>query len=70
MVKKAKKIKSTSPSKAKWVYSFEETPRTDKQSLKNLLGGKGANLSEMIKIKLPVPRDLQSQRKLATSFIN
>ena len=39
MVKKAKKIKSTSPSKAKWVYSFEETPRTDKQSLKNLLGG-------------------------------
>jgi len=55
MVKKAKKIKSTSPSKAKWVYSFEETPRTDKQSLKNLLGGKGANLSEMIKIKLPVP---------------
>ena len=55
MVKKAKKIKSTSPSKAKWVYSFEETPRADKQSLKNLLGGKGANLSEMIKIKLPVP---------------
>ena len=55
MVKKTKKIKSTSPSKAKWVYSFEETPRADKQSLKNLLGGKGANLSEMIKIKLPVP---------------
>ena len=55
MVKKTKKIKATSPSKAKWVYSFEETPRADKQSLKNLLGGKGANLSEMIKIKLPVP---------------
>jgi pyruvate, orthophosphate dikinase len=55
MVKKTKKIKATSPNKAKWVYSFEETPRTDKQSLKNLLGGKGANLSEMIKIKLPVP---------------
>jgi len=55
MVKKTKKIKATSPNKAKWVYSFEETPRADKQSLKNLLGGKGANLSEMIKIKLPVP---------------
>jgi len=55
MVKKAKKIKATSPSKTKWIYSFEETPRADKQSLKNLLGGKGANLSEMIKIKLPVP---------------
>mgnify|MGYP002630933670 FL=1 len=55
MVKKTKKIKATSPNKAKWVYSFEETPRADKQFLKNLLGGKGANLSEMIKIKLPVP---------------
>ncbi len=55
MVKKTKKIKATSPNKAKWVYSFEETPRADKQSLKNLLGGKGANLSQMIKIKLPVP---------------
>ena len=55
MVKKTKKIKATSPNKAKWVYSFAETPRADKQSLKNLLGGKGANLSEMIKIKLPVP---------------
>ena len=28
----------------KWVYNFEDTPQADKTSLKNLLGGKGANL--------------------------
>ena len=59
MVKKIKKSiikkKVASTNKAKWVYNFEDTPRSDKQYLKNLLGGKGANLSEMIRINLPVP---------------
>ncbi len=59
MVKKIKKSiikkKVANTNKAKWVYNFEDTPRSDKQSLKNLLGGKGANLSEMIRINLPVP---------------
>ena len=59
MVKKINKSiikkKVASTNKAKWVYNFEDTPRSDKQSLKNLLGGKGANLSEMIRINLPVP---------------
>ncbi len=59
MVKKIKKSiikkKVANISKAKWVYNFEDTPSFDKQSLKNLLGGKGANLSEMIRINLPVP---------------
>ena len=40
---------------ATWVYKFNKTLKKDKASLKNLLGGKGANLSEMIKIGLPVP---------------
>ena len=40
---------------ATWVYNFSKTPKKDKVSLKNLLGGKGANLSEMIRIGLPVP---------------
>ena len=38
-----------------WVYNFSKTPKKDKNGLKNLLGGKGANLAEMIKIGLPVP---------------
>ena len=51
VLKKTKK----KPSNFKWVYNFEETPKLDRKLLKNLLGGKGANLSEMIRIKLPVP---------------
>jgi len=37
--------------KNKYVYSFKE----GKKEMKNLLGGKGANLSEMTGINLPVP---------------
>ncbi|WP_449241227.1 pyruvate, phosphate dikinase [Desulfoscipio gibsoniae] len=36
---------------SKWVYSFEE----GRADMKNLLGGKGANLAEMTNIGLPVP---------------
>lgn len=35
----------------KWVYSFEE----GSEEMRNLLGGKGAGLSEMTRIGLPVP---------------
>ena len=36
---------------AKYVYSFEEGDRT----MKDLLGGKGANLAEMTRLGIPVP---------------
>src|SRR5450759_5322989 len=36
---------------SKWVYRFNEGDK----SMKNLLGGKGANLAEMTGIGLPVP---------------
>ena len=36
----------------KWVYMFDEGDMT----MRNLLGGKGANLAEMTKIGLPVPQ--------------
>ncbi|NTW06160.1 MAG: hypothetical protein HGA27_08610, partial [Peptococcaceae bacterium] len=35
----------------KYVYSFNE----GKAEMKNLLGGKGANLAEMTNIGIPVP---------------
>ncbi|MFA5745381.1 MAG: pyruvate, phosphate dikinase [archaeon] len=35
----------------KWVYDFSE----GNKEMKNLLGGKGANLAEMASLKLPVP---------------
>ncbi|HHT97541.1 MAG TPA: pyruvate, phosphate dikinase [Clostridiales bacterium] len=37
---------------AKWVYLFKEGDA----SMKNLLGGKGANLAEMTKLGLPIPQ--------------
>ena len=35
----------------KWVYKFKE----GNASMRNLLGGKGANLAEMSRLGLPVP---------------
>ena len=48
---------------AKWVYMFTEGDA----SMRNTLGGKGANLAEMTKLGLPVPRDSQSQQMLVHS---
>ena len=36
----------------KWVYSFEE----GNADMRNLLGGKGANLAEMTNLGLPIPQ--------------
>jgi pyruvate, orthophosphate dikinase len=38
-----------------WVYAFEAGKADGSASLKNLLGGKGANLAEMSSLGLPVP---------------
>ena len=46
----------------KWVYSFKEGDMT----MRNLLGGKGANLAEMTSIGLPVP---QGCRRLSATDV-
>ena len=38
-----------------WVYAFGGGTADGDASMKNLLGGKGANLAEMAKLGLPVP---------------
>ena len=40
----------------KWVYMFTEGNAT----MRNLLGGKGANLAEMTNLGLPVPQRLSA----------
>ena len=40
---------------SKWVYSFGNGRAEGEASMKNLLGGKGANLAEMSNLGLPVP---------------
>ena len=70
-VKKAKVSKSKkASSKFKCVYNFDDTPRLNTQSLKNLLGGKGANLSEMIRIKLPVPPGFTITTEACNEYYN
>ena len=39
----------------KWVYNFGDGKAEGDATMKNLLGGKGANLAQMSKIGLPVP---------------
>jgi pyruvate,orthophosphate dikinase len=41
--------------KTRWVYSFGGGGADGDASMKNLLGGKGANLAEMSALGLPVP---------------
>ena len=40
---------------AKWVYSFGNGTAEGRAEMRNLLGGKGANLAEMSSLGLPVP---------------
>ena len=40
---------------SKWVYSFGGGLAEGDTSMRNLLGGKGANLAEMASLGLPVP---------------
>src|SRR6516164_3336576 len=42
-------------SAARWVYGFGGGSADGDASMKNLLGGKGANLAEMSALGLPVP---------------
>src|SRR6266568_4592752 len=41
--------------KTRWVYAFGGGAADGDASMKNLLGGKGANLAEMTSLGLPVP---------------
>ena len=48
----------------KWVYLFEE----GKADMKNLLGGKGANLAEMTKLGLPIPQGFTVTTEACTDY--
>ena len=48
----------------KWVYTFKE----GNMSMRNLLGGKGANLAEMTAIGLPVPQGFTITTEACTQY--
>jgi pyruvate,orthophosphate dikinase len=52
----------------KWVYSFGDGLAEGNASMKELLGGKGANLAEMCSLGLPVPPGFTITTELCTAY--
>ncbi len=53
---------------AQWVYRFGDGGAGGDASMKNLLGGKGANLAEMSNLGLPVPPGFTISTEVCTYF--
>ncbi len=53
---------------AKWVYSFGNGKAEGRADMRNLLGGKGANLAEMSNLGLPVPPGFTITTEVCTTF--
>ncbi len=52
----------------KWVYAFGDGKAEGKAEMRNLLGGKGANLAEMSNLGLPVPPGLTITTEVCTWY--
>lgn len=52
----------------KWVYAFGGGSAEGRSDMKNLLGGKGANLAEMANLGLPVPPGFTITTEVCTYF--
>jgi phosphoenolpyruvate synthase/pyruvate phosphate dikinase len=52
----------------KWVYGFGDGKAEGAAGMKNLLGGKGANLAEMCKLGVPVPPGFTITTEVCTGF--
>jgi len=63
MVRKARKA-----GKKKFVYFFGEGKAEGKAAMKELLGGKGANLAEMTRLGMPVPAGFTISTEVCTYF--
>ncbi|MBQ9235772.1 MAG: pyruvate, phosphate dikinase [Alphaproteobacteria bacterium] len=55
---------------SKWVYTFGNGSAEGDASMRNLLGGKGANLAEMNKVGLPVPPGFTVTTEVCTYYYN
>jgi pyruvate,orthophosphate dikinase len=53
---------------AKWVYSFGNGKAEGRAEMRNLLGGKGANLAEMSNLGLPVPPGFTVTTEVCTYY--
>jgi pyruvate,orthophosphate dikinase len=53
---------------AKWVYTFGDGRAEGESGMRDLLGGKGANLAEMSNLGLPVPPGFTIPTSVCTYF--
>jgi pyruvate,orthophosphate dikinase len=53
---------------SKWVYRFGDGTAEGRSEMKNLLGGKGANLAEMANLGLPVPPGFTVTTEVCTYY--
>ena len=53
---------------SKWVYTFGNGKAEGDANMRNLLGGKGANLAEMNKVGLPVPPGFTVTTEVCTYY--
>lgn len=63
----APKAKATAR-KRKWVYAFGDGKAEGSAAMRNLLGGKGANLAEMSNLGLPVPPGFTITTEVCTYY--
>src|ERR1700704_2029084 len=66
--KAAPKPAADTAKSGKWVYRFGDGKAEGKSSMRDLLGGKGANLAEMANLGLPVPPGFTITTGVCTYF--
>ncbi len=62
------RFREPSTAMTKWVYSFGAGRNEGRPEMRNLLGGKGANLAEMAAIGLPVPPGFTITTDVCTAY--
>jgi pyruvate,orthophosphate dikinase len=61
-------IAKKAPARAKWVYAFGDGKAEGRADMRDLLGGKGANLAEMANLGLPVPPGFTITTEVCTYY--
>jgi pyruvate,orthophosphate dikinase len=67
-VKPAPRLAAKSTAPPKWVYAFGDGKAEGRADMRDLLGGKGANLAEMANLGLPVPPGFTITTEVCTYF--
>ena len=68
MINQGDTVTTMGDSQAKWVYSFGGGRADGTAAMRNLLGGKGANLAEMCNLGLPVPPGFTITTEVCTAY--